>query len=402
MKILFVLDHMQPGGIPASLISLLEHLDSRACEVTLMLEKIEGDLLGQIPTSVDVRVIEPRAPVKALRTLQRTLDLVARGRSKGPVSLGRALRKIAAVGSRLAVRLLRSPVGVAGLKRPEQNFDVAVSYRQGGLPPLYVASRVWADSKYMWYHHGRYDGGAASRMFDHWLLRKFDAVVAVSDHTCHVLAEVFPSLESRIVVVENLVSQRRVVERAAEHPEDLPGDTSLSLVTVSRLSREKGLHVSVEAAGLLARYNLDFTWYIIGGGGYLGPLQDLARRLGVSSNMRFLGPKENPYPYMRAADIYVQPSLFEADPITIKEALTLQLPIVASDVPPIRQKLGPDNLGVLVPPKDPELLARAIIRLADRDMRERYVNALKSAGISFAAANSRVDDLFGLEVASES
>jgi len=129
------------------------------------------------------------------------------------------------------------------------------------------------------------------------------------------------------------------------------------LVTVSRLHPEKGLPVLLRAFALLPA---DLQLCIVGTGSERVRLEALASELGVGSRTRLLGWREDALSILAAADVVVHPSFHEALPSAVIEALALSKPIVASDVSGVRDILGDQEYGRVVPAGDAPVLASAI------------------------------------------
>jgi glycosyltransferase involved in cell wall biosynthesis len=147
----------------------------------------------------------------------------------------------------------------------------------------------------------------------------------------------------------------------------------INLVFLGRLVHLKGAHHLVEAMGHL-RGRLPARALLIGEGEEYGPLRDQCRELGVLDKVNFLGWLDNPWQVLASADLLVQPSLTEAFPQAIVEAMALGIPVVASDCSPgIRDLLEYGKCGRLVPPGNSKALAVAIEEvMADPLLRASY------------------------------
>jgi glycosyltransferase involved in cell wall biosynthesis len=137
----------------------------------------------------------------------------------------------------------------------------------------------------------------------------------------------------------------------------LGADACRMLVTVSRLHPEKGLPVLLRA---FARLPADLQLYIVGTGPDRERLEALAAELGVATRIHLLGWRNDVLSILAAADVVVHPSFHEALPSAVIEALALGRPIVASDVSGVRDILGDEEYGRIVPAGDPESLAQAV------------------------------------------
>ena len=103
------------------------------------------------------------------------------------------------------------------------------------------------------------------------------------------------------------------------------------VVTCARLNPLKGIDLGLKAVALLAHEGAPaFRWHVIGWDREEPVYREQARRLGIEGLVVFHGHRPNPYPLMRRADVYLQPSLKEALGLTISEALLLGCPVVST------------------------------------------------------------------------
>jgi glycosyltransferase involved in cell wall biosynthesis len=150
------------------------------------------------------------------------------------------------------------------------------------------------------------------------------------------------------------------------------------VVTVSVLRPGKGIEVLLEAA----RRTANAHYLIIGDGPMRHEWTDLARQLGVSSRIHWAGHCTDVGRYLAGADLMVHPSLADAFPTVLLEAMAAGLPVIASDVGGVPEIVDHDVTGFLVAPGDADQLAsRAAELLRDRDrslaMGERGRNVVK-------------------------
>ena len=108
-------------------------------------------------------------------------------------------------------------------------------------------------------------------------------------------------------------------------------DTSISLISVGRLAKEKGLDISLEAVDILVHKGYNIKWYLIGEGNMRSVLEKTIEEKKLTDRVIFLGQKENPYPYIKESDIYIQTSRYEGKSISIDEAKVLAKPIVITN-----------------------------------------------------------------------
>ncbi|WP_041644131.1 glycosyltransferase family 4 protein, partial [Mahella australiensis] len=122
----------------------------------------------------------------------------------------------------------------------------------------------------------------------------------------------------------------------------------------------------------------DFSWEmrIIGDGPERDMLQSQANRLGLTNRVRFLGERKDIPDLLSGADLYVQPSLLEGLPTTVTEAMFSCLPVIATTVGGIAEQID-RSCGILVPPANPDELARAIKLVLSTDKKEQMGKAAR-------------------------
>jgi glycosyltransferase involved in cell wall biosynthesis len=161
------------------------------------------------------------------------------------------------------------------------------------------------------------------------------------------------------------------------------------ILFLGQLVERKGLHVLVDA---LARINVPAELVLAGGDwsdpGYPQRVQQLARELRVADRIVFENHRQDVGALLSTADIFVLPSLSDARPRSIIEAMSLGIPVVASDTGGIPSLIASNQTGILVPPGDGAALGAALQRLlVDADLRR----SLGAAAQVSAAENFRAD-----------
>lgn len=153
-----------------------------------------------------------------------------------------------------------------------------------------------------------------------------------------------PSAERRLLVRERL---------------GVASDATLVL-NVGRQKYAKGQRTLLEAAALLAPRYGDLLVLVAGRAGNLtSRLMALHERLGLGDRVRFLGHRDDVPDLLAASDVFAFPSLYEGSPGAVMEAMALDVPVVASDIPSVREVTADDS-ALLVPPDDATALAEAI------------------------------------------
>lgn len=257
-----------------------------------------------------------------------------------------------------------------GLTKINTRYDVAISYTQVGLCPYFVIDKVDARKKIMWHHHGSYTEEGFQKALDERYYPLFDTFVTVGESQKEHFLQVFPALSKTITVIKNIIDTSFVEQSSDESVTLKPARHQL--VTVARLSPEKGQRFALEVAAILKQRRVDFSWTFVGSGADQSNCLEKAKALKVEDVCHFVGAKANPYPYIKQCDVYVQPSFVESQGMTVFEAKILKKPIVASDIPALRLALVDGEQGVIAP-LDPRAFADAIYELLNNRSRQQLL-----------------------------
>jgi L-malate glycosyltransferase len=146
--------------------------------------------------------------------------------------------------------------------------------------------------------------------------------------------------------------------------------------TVANLRPEKGLRELVHCAAVVRERVPQARFVIWGGGPLRADLETLVARLDLCGTVEFRGPTAHPEAALRECDVYVLPSLSEACPNVLLEAMATRLPVVASAVGGVPELVQHGATGLLVPPRDPAALGEAVVRIVeDRALAARLAEA---------------------------
>jgi glycosyltransferase involved in cell wall biosynthesis len=255
--------------------------------------------------------------------------------------------------------------------------DVLLAVRQSRRSPPLVATA-----------HGFTGGDFKNRLYE-WLQirshRRFNAVIAVSGSIRDRLVAAGVTRE-QVHVLRNAWSSaaEALTADAARETLGVPG-TRHSLGWIGRISREKGLDVLIRALPALSDLPIWLT--IIGDGGERTATEALALELGVLDRIKWVGVLPEAARLLPAFDVLVLSSRTEGTPITLLEAMSASVPIVATSVGGVPEAVSPAE-ALLVPSEDPDALAAAIrTTLANPTVaRERAARARALLESSFAVA----------------
>lgn len=244
-------------------------------------------------------------------------------------------------------------------------YDVAVCYSQNGYTPYYVIDKVKAKRKVLWYHNGAYEYDSQTRHRHRLYYPHFDWVVAVANECCTMLKEKMPYMADKILVLRNMCDNQQILEKSREFVPHSYVPGKKHIVTVGRMTPEKGALRAAEVCSLLRSHGKDICWHWVGDGEQSQEVLAQVRKLGLEDRFVLEGNQNNPYPYIACADIYVQASDYEAYSTTVTEAKVLCKPIVVTDVGGMREQLTDGETGRIVP-LDAASVAEAVEELLDQ------------------------------------
>lgn len=248
-----------------------------------------------------------------------------------------------------------------------KKYDVALAYTSGEIM-FFVKDKVDAAKKYVWVHND-YRTGLHPKEYDKPYFREMDGIVSISKQCVDILKEEFPEFSDKIYYIENITSSKVIKKRADEFcPKEFSHDT-VNILSVGRLMNQKGFDMAISAAAILKRAGFNFKWYIIGNGVLQKKLEQQIHQEHVEDCLILLGPKGNPYPYIKNCTIFAQTSRWEGKSVVLDEAKILGRPILATSYPTVFDEVNDGKEGIIVP-MNPEGIAEGLKKLiSDEQLR---------------------------------
>lgn len=357
-SILFVINSMGCGGAEKSLLSLLSLLDYAKYDVTLQMFRRGGMFEELLPPEIHIREDLDYTVFCGEKPLTQLLSFDLR-RINARVRTSLFLRSNAKKGCPLHDAQAYWKYSAAAYDPLLEQYDVAIAWGQG-TPTHFVAEKVQAQKKFAWVN-ADYENVGHNKDFDRKYYAAFAGIICVSDKLCLTLQKVFPEYAAKMMTIYD-INNPATIFAMADQPCSLPNEGNLTLVTVGRLVPQKGYDIAAKAAWLLKERSIRFHWYVVGGGDS-APIEKDIVQYGIRDCFTLLGAKANPYPYMKAADIYVQTSKFEGYCLTLAEARMLNVPCVTTNFDVVYAQMIDGENGLVVE-MNAEAVADGIIRLA--------------------------------------
>ena len=364
MRLTFVVSSLGCGGVERVTVHLAGGLAARGYQVT---------------------VISLAQASRDFFRLPQNVSRVTLGIGSGPPTalwrLGPAIaRRLAAI--RQAIQATAPEVVIARSNRI--NVQVLIGLRGLGYPVIVTehgdrptggdAAGAWSWRKWLWYRLRRFSYPLAFAVVSvsHAIDRQF---AWLSPRHRAVIYNPFPP-------VENSASRRAAPERQR-------------LVSMGRLSHDKGFDILLKAFGRIAGRFPDWQLVILGDGELRGELRRRSEELALGDQVVFAGAVSEPLATLQQAQLFVMPSRYEGFPNALGEAMSCGLPVIAADCPSrpsrarhpggVRELVRDGVDGLLVPPEDPAALAHAMASLmADPEKRQRLASRAGEVAERFA------------------
>ena len=409
-RLLFAIHYLELGGAEMSLVGLLHALDYSRYDVDLFVYSHQGELMRFIPK--EVRLL-PEVPAYAYierpmkdALLKGHLGVVC-GRLKAKWQHHLRGKRLEARGKKLQDASIFQYVmnGVEPWLPSLEHlgeYDLAVSFL---APHNIVLSKVRAKKKACWIHtdYSRISVNAALEL-PVW--GGYDHIVSISPDVTREFLGVFPTLAGRIAEIHNILPTAFVRGRAKEMSaeeveEEMPREAgTINLLSVGRFTHAKN-YDNVPVICKLTNYQLSILnspfrarWYLIGYGGDKALIRQRIGEAGMQGQVVILGKKANPYPYIKACDVYVQPSRYEGNAVTVREAQMLGKSVVVTDYATAASQVKDGTDGVIVP-MDNEGCARGIAAfIADKQKQQAIADHLATHDYSNADEVNKLYALF--------
>ena len=373
-KILIIHYSMEIGGAESSLLGILQSFDYSKVQVDLLLLRKGGEFFDLIPKEVNILDTPKQyqnivAPIKD--ALKSGSFAIAFSRLIGKFIVSRKQYSDITYVTKQFCHKLALPF----LPRLKGKYDLAISF----IDPHYIiGKKVMASKKLAWLHTD-FSRIEINKKMDYSMWNMSDYVVNVSQSCKYVFDKTHPELINKSIVIENILTKTFVFSCADSFQVDfeITDDDCINILSIGRFTDQKNFDNVPAICRKLIETGIKVKWYLIG---YGSDEELIKRRIAekqMEKNVIILGKKNNPYPYIKKCDIYVQPSRYEGKCVTVREAQILNKPVIISDYATAGSQLV-DGLDGIIVPMDNEGCARGIARvIKDKDLQNRLIENTK-------------------------
>lgn len=393
-RIFIAIQYLEIGGAERALIGLLSSLDYTKYEVDLFVYRHSGEFMKFIPDEVNLL-----PEIKKYTTLSRPIkEIVKEGYID--IAIGRVLAHLKnkifnkrhqikdSIAIYQYVASYTTPFMPSFYKRGE--YDLAISFL---IPHNIVREKILAKQYWAWIHTD-YSYVDIDVDYELPVWSAYNKIISISEDVTKGFLSKFPALSPKITIIENILSENFVKEQAEEKVDlsFLPSD-SIKFCTVARFSYPKAIDRAVYICKELIDKGLNIYWYIIGYGSDETMIREKIKETQMEKRFVLIGKKENPYPYIKATDFYIQPSRYEGKAVTVREAQILEKPVIITNYPTAHSQLNDGIDGVIVPDSIEGAVDGIEAFLKDKDKQNRIIAYLKAHHYGNEFETKKIDKL---------
>lgn len=427
-RIFIAIHYMHLGGAEISLMGLLQALDPKKVDIDLFVYSHEGELMKLIPEYVNLLPED-----KTWSMFEKPLKEVF---LSGEFRIGFARLRNKYLCKAYMKQPNHNPLGAdcsylgfeVSKVLPDVNssitYDLAISFL---TPHNFVLDHVKANKKLCWIHTDYTRVGVVAEL-EKSVWEQYDYIASISPEVTKTFLQVFPSCGGKVIEIENILSPDFVRHRAEDFVADwseAKDEKTLRILSIGRFSEQKNFdnlpfiysllieemkniltvcHYcdakgSDSIPGITRRIiesGCDIKWYIIGFGSNEALIRQKIAEAGMQDHVIILGKKENPYPYIKACDIYVQPSRYEGKSVTVREAQMLCKPVVVTNYPTANSQIRDGVDGVIVPMDNEECAKGLAEFILDEAKQSQIIEFLKTHDYGNLNEVNKIYDILGL------
>lgn len=330
-KILFTTFDLNIGGIESSLVNLVNNIDYSKYDVTILLQLKRGDLLKYV--NKEVKVLDYNLSKMKFSILRKAINLV----------------KIIKV-----------------FIQNYRKYDFAACYGTGykvSAKLAYFSSKnnaIWMHTNIIKFIENGYEVktlfkkdviGKVKVFLNKIWFRKFKRYFFVSENAIDAYLSIYPIDKEKVILCHNFVDYKKILDKSEEQVDDMFDLNTTNFINISRHTEyDKRLTRIINAVEMLKK-DYKFKLIMIGDGLENSYYRELVDEKNLNDIIKFYGKKSNPFPYLKEASSLVMSSAFEGFPTTFTEAMTLNIPIITTDVSDASSIIK-DKYGIVVENND--------------------------------------------------
>lgn len=368
-KIAIITNKMEMGGCEKALISMLKEIDFDLYDITLYVRESGGVLQQHLPRQIKVKEI-----VCGHSNINNIIRYYFINR--------RYWNIIKAIYYRIKLKISTKKEYylnyVKMLPNIEEKYDLAISYFfPGEFAEWYVINNINAIKKCVWIHSDIEKIETVQNKKWKKMYMNYDKIICISQKVKDGFLRYSPECCGKLEVIYNFLNKEEIIKKSSENKKLDENYSGIKLLTVGRLSKEKGQLQIPYIVNRLLKDNIDIKWYCIGDGSLKNELKDEIKKYNVQEKVILLGPQINPYPLIKDCDIYIQPSIYEGYCISLAEAKILNKPIITTNFAGADEQIVNYKNGIITEINKDKLYMSIKQLILQKDMQQVFKHALR-------------------------
>ena len=390
--ILFMVINMNVGGTEKALLNMINQMSTDEYDITILMLEEYGGFLNQIPPNVTIQFVEQ------YKYLKNKLNLPPKTVAKKMIREGNFIKGINLILVYMISKLTKNKnyyfkYVTKTVSIIKKEYDIAVAYA-GPMDfiSFFVVHKINAKRRLQWIHFDVENFGI-DKVFVERIYNKFEKVYVVSEEAKIKIIKAIPSIKDKTSVYLNIVSPEQVIKQSKIGSGFNDSYTGFKVLTVGRLSHEKGQDLAIKVLSRLVKKGFDIRWYCVGEGSARKEYERLIRKYQLENHFILLGSESNPYPYMEQCDLYVQPSRHEGYCITLAEAKCFNKPIVTTNFSGASEQIKHGETGLIINSDEQEMFTAVETILKDTKLQELFNQNLMLENKHETIENSNVSHI---------
>lgn len=387
MKKIFIgVPFMKHSGVEVALVNLLKELSKdKELEIDLYVLKETQIFRTEIPNSININVIEYENEIYNYNLRFRDVFKIESLTLKIKFLLHHLKLLIYDKLKRYDLFFLEK---MKYSKEINKDYDIAIDFHgYSTFFSYYVALKVHAKKKVMWVHDEN----------NNWIkymnnyFQYYDRFFCVGESVKNNVINNYPLLKNKTSVFYNLIDYKRIREKAKENLSLKKSDTTI--ITIGRLEYQKGYDILIETARILKNRDINYIWYILGNGSLKKQIERKIKKYKLNNNVIILDTVDNPYPYIKMADLYVLTSRHEGYCLATLEAKILCKAIIISNINSNKEQIKNNINGYLCDLNPTDFANKIIYLINNQKKKKEFIDKLSKAEYDYTKEVSKIYDL---------
>lgn len=397
MKKIFIMSHaMEIGGAERALLGLLETIDTEKYQVDLFLMRHSGELMKYIPDNINLLHEIPQyasLAVPIADVIKKGQLSIAVGRTQGKFQAKKRVKQLGITGENdVALEYSHKYTLTAMPQISDIEYDLVISFL---TPHYFAAEKVKAQKRICWIHTD-YSVVSIDKESQLSMWNRYDKICSISEQVTDSFLKAFPELKNKILLHPNIMPQKYMVELTnAFSVESEMSEDSIKLLSIGRFCYQKNFDNVPFICKKIIELGINVKWYLIGYGGDESLIKQKIIEADMQDHVIILGKKENPYPYIKACDLYIQPSRYEGKCVSVIEAQILNKPVIITNYATSGSQLEDGIDGVIVPMNNDDCAKGIVEVIQNTNLRNRLIENTKKKDYTNADEVEKIYKLMG-------